>query len=66
MLEASAPFFNTYDHHSTSLKDVAQSIGITKLLFYHYFKDSSDVGQPHAMARAATKALEAEALQVLA
>jgi TetR/AcrR family transcriptional regulator len=43
MLKASALFFSKNGYHSTSLTTVAQSIGITKSLFYYYFKDKQEL-----------------------
>ena len=43
MLKAAALFFSTEGYHSTNLKDVAHSIGITKSLFYYYFKDKQQL-----------------------
>jgi AcrR family transcriptional regulator len=43
MLKASAHFFSKNGYHSTSLTTVAQSIGITKSLFYYYFKDKQEL-----------------------
>jgi len=43
MLKAAALFFSNSGYHSTSLKDVAESIGITKSLLYYYFKDKQEL-----------------------
>lgn len=39
ILKATALYFSRHGYHSTSLKDVAKSLGIAKSLLYYYFKD---------------------------
>lgn len=43
ILQASALYFSRHGYHSTSLKDVAQSLGIAKSLLYYYFKDKQSL-----------------------